>query len=155
MPTSDWTYRSIPFDASLIPDKAIGFIYKITNDEGKAYIGKKLLYFKKTSVKTLYRKLKKGETGKGAKFKKKTVSQVQSDWPTYWSSSERLVADVKLRGEDAFTREILFFCSSKGGMGYWEAQMQMDLRVLENQDKWYNGIVSCRIHWRHITEKIE
>lgn len=155
MTKSDWTYNGLQFDASLIPDKAIGFIYKITHDSGKAYIGKKLLFFKKTSVKTLYRKLKRGETGKGTKYKKKTHCQVQSDWPTYWSSSERLVADVELYGTDKFTREILFFCSSKGGLGYWEAQLQMDLRVLENQDKWYNGIVSCRVHWKHITEKIK
>ena len=152
---SDWVYKDLPFDETLIPETAFGFVYQITRiSDGKSYIGKKLLWFKKTSYRVMYRKLKKGQTGKGDKYKKKIVTLVPSDWRTYWSSSERLVSDVLELGEDAFKREILFFCSSKGGMSYWEAQVQMDHRVLEDQDMWYNGIIGLRVHWRHITPKL-
>jgi len=145
---SEWVYHDAPFNETLIPENALGFIYKITClENGKAYLGKKLLFFKKTSVKTLKRK-------NGAKYKKKTKTLVQSDWPTYWSSSEKLVQLVKELGEDKFTREILFFCSTKGGMSYWEAKEQMLSEVLENQDKYFNGIINCRINHRHITPKI-
>lgn len=149
MTNPEWIYRGATFDVSLIPSGALGFIYKITRlADGKAYIGKKLLFFRKTSVKTLKRK-------NGNKYKKKTISLIPSDWPTYWSSSERLIEDVNKLGADKFEREILFFCSSKGGLGYFEAQLQMDLRVLEKQNMYYNGIVSCRVHFKHVTPKIE
>jgi hypothetical protein len=148
-----WIYNDLPFNDSLIPETALGFIYKISRiSDGKAYIGRKLIYFKKTSVKTLYRKLKKGETGKGQKYKKKTTILVHSDWREYWGSSERLIADIELLGIDNFKREILFFCKSKGELSYTEARTQMDLRVLENLDRFYNRQIMCRINWVHVAK---
>lgn len=148
-----WIYNDLPFDDSLIPETALGFIYKISRiSDGKAYIGRKLIYFKKTSVKTLYRKLKKGETGKGQKYKKKTTSLVHSDWREYWGSSERLMTDIELLGINSFKREILFFCKSKGELSYTEARTQMDMRVLEHQDRFYNGQIMVRVHHSHIAK---
>ena len=93
-----WLYNGVILDSIMIPEKAIGFIYKITHLESeKAYIGKKLLYFKKSSLKTLKRK-------NGEKYKKKTSSQVPSDWETYWGSSERLLKDIEVLGADKFKR---------------------------------------------------
>lgn len=131
-----------------MPERAIGFVYKIENlKTGKVYIGKKLLFFSKTSQKTVLLK-------NGTKKKKKIKSLVPSDWPTYWGSSEKVLADIAQYGVENFRREILFFCENKGSMGYWEAQLQMDLRVLENQDKYYNGIVNCRVAHSHIKPKL-
>ena len=145
----EWQYKNKPLLDTDIPDKAFGFVYLITNLETtRAYIGKKLLWFKKTSMKTVILK-------NGTKKKKKVSSLVPSDWKTYWSSSPNLIADIKLLGEDKFKREILFFCSSKGSMSYYEARAQFDNRVLENQDKWYNGISGCRIHHSHIKPILE
>ena len=150
---TDWLLEGKPFDESLIPEGALGFIYKITRiSDGKAYIGRKLIYFRKTSVKTLYRKLKKGETGKGEKYKKKTTTLVHSDWREYWGSSERLLADIEKLGVENFMREILCFCYTKGELSYIEARTQMDHRVLENQDQWYNGQIQCRIHHTHVAK---
>lgn len=127
-----------------IDDKYTGFVYMITNTvTDKKYIGKKLTKFSKTNIKTV--KLKNG-----TKKKKKIRSKVDSDWKTYWSSSKEVIEDVKTLGEDKFKREILMFCLSKGTASYFEAKFQMQNEVLEYPDKWYNGIVNCRVHRSHI-----
>ena len=98
------------------------------------YIGLKQTQFSKT---------------KQVKGKKKRV-KVESDWRDYWSSSEELKKDVLALGEDIFTREIIYWCKLKSHANYLEAREQMDKRVLENPDKYYNGIVNCRVSRNHI-----
>lgn len=137
-----WYYKGEPVEQ--IDDKYTGFVYLITNlATDKKYIGKKLTKFSKTNIKTV--KLKNG-----TKKKKKIRSKVDSDWKTYWSSSKEVIEDVKTLGEDKFKREILMFCLSKGTASYFEAKFQMQNEVLEHPDKWYNGIVNCRVHRSHI-----
>lgn len=137
-----WTYKGEPVEE--IDEKYTGFVYIITNlVTGKAYIGKKLSKFSKTSVKTVTLK-------NGTKKKKKIRSKIDSDWKTYWSSSKEVQDDVKALGEDKFKREILMFCLSKGTASYFEAKLQMQNEVLEHPDMWYNGIVNCRVHRSHI-----
>jgi len=46
--------------------------------------------------------------------------------------------------EDKFTREILYFCPSRGVASYLEAQEQFERKVLET-DEYYNGIINVRI----------
>jgi hypothetical protein len=137
-----WTYKGEPVEE--IDEKYTGFVYLITNTvSGKAYIGKKLSKFSKTNIKTVTLK-------NGTKKKKKIRSKIASDWKTYWSSSKEVIEDVKTLGEDKFKREILMFCLSKGTASYFEAKFQMQNEVLEYPDKWYNGIVNCRVHRSHI-----
>ena len=137
-----WIYKGEPVEE--IEEKYTGFVYIITNlVTGKAYIGKKLSKFSKTTTKTVTLK-------NGNKKKKKIRSKIESDWKTYWSSSKEVQDDVKALGEDKFTREILMFCLSKGTASYFEAKYQMQNEVLEYPDKWYNGIVNCRVHRSHI-----
>ena len=141
-----WIYKGEPVEE--IDEKYTGFVYIITNlVSGKAYIGKKLSKFSKTTTKTVTLK-------NGNKKKKKIRSKVDSDWKTYWSSSKEVQDDVKALGEDKFTREILMFCLSKGTASYFEAKYQMQNEVLENPDKWYNGIVNCRVHRSHIKYEV-
>ena len=59
-------------------------------------------------------------------------------------SSERLIADVEKHGEDKFTREILYYCPSRGVASYLEAKEQFERKVLEVDD-YYNGIINVRI----------
>jgi hypothetical protein len=125
-----WTYQGNIVEE--IPENKIGFVYLITNiTTGQKYIGKKLAQFKRT------RPPLKGKT-------RKRKSTVESDWREYWGSSERLQADVAALGPDKFTREILYYCTSKAEMSYIEAREQFDRRVLES-DEYYNGIINCRI----------
>lgn len=143
---SNWSYKGNEIlDESQFHPKALAFVYRIVRkSDGKMYIGKKLCYFKKTSIKTIV-------NAKGVKKKKKTLTLVPSDWKTYWSSSPELQKDVALLGETAFTREILCWCQNKGSANYLEARYQMDNRVLElSRDKTYNGIINLRCHWTHV-----
>src|SRR6056300_91206 len=119
-----WTYQNKPLDS--IPEEDEGFVYLITNTQtGQKYIGKKLAKFK-TTKKPL----------KGRKNKRRGTKE--SDWKTYWGSSERLIADVEKHGEEQFTRKILYYCPSRGVASYLEAREQFDRKVLEVDD-YYNG----------------
>ena len=125
-----WTYQNQIVEE--IPEGYIGFVYLITNlTTGQKYIGKKLAQFKRTKPPLKGKKLKRRST-------------VESDWRDYWSSSDRLQADVQALGPEKFTREILYYCKSKAEMGYLEAREQFERRVLETDD-YYNGIINVRV----------
>ena len=140
-----WIYKGSIVNE--LPEDCVGFVYNITNlISGRQYIGKKLAKFSKTTYKTV--KLKNG-----TKKKKKIRSKIDSDWQTYWSSSDELKKDISSLGQDKFTREILFYCKSKSECTYIEARTQFERKVLESDD-YYNGQISCRIHQSHIKGKI-
>lgn len=125
-----WTYQGKPVDK--IPEEYEGFVYLITNlTNGRKYIGKKLAKFK-TSKPPL-----KGKKNRRRGYK-------ESDWQDYWGSSDKLQADVKALGEENFSREILYFCTSRAEMSYLEAREQFDRRVLETEE-YYNGIINVRV----------
>ena len=125
-----WTYRGK--EITEIPDEYEGFVYLITNlTNNQKYIGKKLAKFKTTKPPL------KGKKNKRRGYK-------ESDWRTYYGSSDRLNADVAALGEENFTREILYLCKGRGEMSYIEAREQFDRRVLETDD-YYNGIINVRV----------
>tara|TARA_B100001059_G_scaffold201354_1_gene208645 strand:+ start:354 stop:782 length:429 start_codon:yes stop_codon:yes gene_type:complete len=127
---SQWTYKGNPVDD--LPEDCEGFVYLITNlTNEQKYIGKKLARFKVTRPPL-----------KGRKNKRR--SSKESDWRTYWGSSDHLNADVKELGEDKFTREILYYCQSRGMLSYLEAKEQFDRAVLLS-DEYYNGIINVRV----------
>ena len=130
-----------------LPEDCVGFVYLIScNTSGRLYIGKKLAKFSKTTYKTVTLK-------NGKKKKKKLRSKIESDWQTYWSSSDELKKDIESLGQENFTREILHYCKSKSECTYIEARTQFERKVLES-DEYYNGQISCRIHQSHIKGKI-
>jgi len=125
-----WTYKGEPINE--LPSDCEGFVYLITNlTNNKKYIGKKLAKFKKTRPPL-----------KGKKNRRR--EKVESDWQQYWGSSDQLQADVKQLGEENFSREILYFCASRGLMSYLEAKEQFDRQVLFT-DEYYNGIINLRV----------
>ena len=125
-----WLYNNEPI--AELPKDTVGFVYLITNlQSNKKYIGKKLAQFKKTRPPL-----------KGKKNKRRT--KVESDWQTYWGSSDQLKADVAELGTKNFTREILYFCNSRGMLSYLEAKEQFDREVLLSTE-YYNGIINCRV----------
>jgi len=128
-----WLYENKEVDKTQLM-VYIGYVYKITNlTNGKMYIGKKLLKFKRT-------KMVKGK-------KKKYV--VDSDWETYYGSNLELQQDVQALGTNKFKREILALCKTKGECSYIEALYQFQERVLERDD-YYNAWISCRIRRSHL-----
>jgi len=125
-----WTYQNKPVDE--LPEDCEGFVYIITNlTNNKKYIGKKLARFKVTRPPL-----------KGKKNKRRSTKE--SDWRTYWGSSEHLLSDVQELGEENFTREVLHYCQSKGMLSYLEAKEQFDREVLLT-DEYYNGIINVRV----------
>ena len=133
-----WRYQNVLVEE--IPEKAKSFVYRITNlQTGRAYIGFKLFYFAKF---------------KYIKGKRKRVYE-ESDWRTYWSSSEEVKSDVLKLGLSNFNREILYFCPNKAVGKYLELKEQMDNRVLERPDLFYNSIVNARINRNHIKEFVK
>jgi hypothetical protein len=139
-----WTYQNSI--VTVLPEDCVGFVYIITNlISGRKYIGKKLAKFSKTTYKTV--KLKNG-----TKKKKKIRSKIDSDWQEYYGSSPNLQTDIDTIGKENFSREILFYCTSKAECSYVEAREQFTRKVLESDD-YYNGHIQVRVHGSHIIKK--
>jgi len=126
----EWTYKGQT--VSDLPEGTEAFVYLITNlTNNRKYVGKKLAKFRKTKPPL-----------KGRKNKRR--STIESDWREYWGSNDHLKEDVVQLGPDNFTREILYFCPSRGVASYLEAREQFERRVLETDD-YYNGIINVRV----------
>lgn len=123
-----------------LPQGCEAFVYLITNKtNGMMYVGKKLAKFKVTKAPL-----------KGKKNKRRSTKE--SDWREYWGSSDRLKYDIEQLGPENFTREILYFCPSRGIASYLEAREQFERRVLETDD-YYNGIINVRIGGSNILKE--
>ena len=84
-----WLYEGKPFTTDDIGDQ-FGFVYRITNlQTGKQYIGRKYFYQK--------RKPRGG--------KRRVTSE--SNWKSYYGSSDELKQDIKRDVKGNFRREIL------------------------------------------------
>lgn len=133
---SIWLWNQAPISQDQIDKKYKAFVYLITNKiNKKRYIGFKTL----VSPKSTY-----------VNHKKKKI-EVNSDWETYWSSSEQLVQDVIRYGTGNFIREIVCFTTNKSVGKYYEAKMQFERNVVEqNADLYYNGIINLRLNHNSI-----
>jgi hypothetical protein len=112
-----------------------GFVYCLTETStGKKYIGKKFFWKPKILPVTKTRKRRKR-------------TRVQSDWRTYYGSSEK-VKTLYEGGQD-FRRDVLRLCRTKGECSYYEAKLQFEYDVLLS-DEYYNEFIGCKIHAKHI-----
>ena len=139
-----WLLEGKPYDPKFedIPPEYEGFVYRITDTEtGEKYIGQKR-----------FRKTKTLPITKTRKRRKKTL--VESDWRSYFSSSEVIKENVAQGHSGRYTREILKFGYSKGDLNYLEMFWQIQLNVLFRDD-YLNGIINARIHRKHITERLK
>jgi serine/threonine protein kinase len=131
-----WLRNDEEFTSDMIGDY-VGFVYIITDlTNNKKYVGKKLFESKRTLPPL------KGKT------RKRKVTK-ESDWMTYYGSSEELMSLVEANGGESFKREILHLCQSRGEMSYLEAKEQFDRGVLLSDD-YYNGIINLKCHRTHV-----
>lgn len=128
-----WIYKDEPFTSEDIGED-IGFVYLLTDPNGKKYVGKKLFVSK--------RKLPplKGKTRRRTKIS-------ESDWKTYYGSSEEVQSLVE--SNIPFKREILHLCKTKGELSYMELKEQVEREVLLRSD-YFNGIIQVKIHASHV-----
>ena len=140
-----WLYQTQLVE--ILPEDCIGFVYLITNNlTGRKYIGKKLAKFSRTTYRVVKQK-------NGKKKRKKIRTKVDSDCREYYGSSPELTADITKLVTQNFSREILYYCTSKAACSYIEAREQFSRRVLESTD-YYNGHIQVRVHGSHILNKI-
>jgi hypothetical protein len=137
---SQWYYRGEIFNPAYEDlEEWVGFVYIITEKEtGMKYVGKKFFHKKKTLPVTKTRKRRKH-------------LRVESDWRDYHGSSVTVQTLLEEKGEDAFDREILQLCKTKGDCAYYETKEQFDREVLFRDD-YYNGIINCRISRKHLSQ---
>jgi len=134
-----WIYKDKIFDPNESINDYHGFVYCITEvDTGKKYIGKKFFWRSKILPVT-----------KTRKRRKKLL--VESDWKTYYGSSDTLKERVMEGGETNYVREIIRLCKTKGDCSYHEARLQFANDVLLD-DTYYNNFIGCKIHSRHLTK---
>lgn len=138
-----WHYEGKIFDPEYESlEEWTGFVYVITEIEsGMKYVGKKFFHKKKTLPVTKSRKRRKH-------------MRVESDWKDYFGSSETVKLLLEQKGADAFKREIIRLCKTKGDCSYYEAKEQFDREVLLN-DEYYNGIINCRISRKHLSSNVD
>lgn len=134
-----WIYNGSLFDSDAIGDN-YGFVYCITDlSANKKYIGKKFFWASKT----------KQVKGKKKKYK------AESDWKTYYGSSEEVKQMVAEKGPHNFKREILHLCKTKGTCNYMELREQVIRDVLLKPNEYYNAFVGARINRSHVKSLIE
>ena len=135
-----WHYQNAPFEPTEEElSQWQGFVYMITErSSDKKYIGKKFFWSRRRLPPL------KGKTRKRIKIS-------ESDWKTYYGSSEDLKTLVEERGVDNYYREILRLCKTKGECSYYEAKEQFERDVLLKDD-YYNEFIGCKIHSKHIAK---
>lgn len=130
-----WLYKNEPFVSEDIGEY-IGFVYIITDNNDKKYVGKKL-----------FKSRRKAPPLKG-KTRKRTIIK-ESDWKTYYGSSEEVKTLVESGA--SFRREILHLCKTKGELSYMELKEQVERKVLLRDD-YYNAIIQVKIHASHVKD---
>jgi len=135
----NWTYEGEIFDPTYEElEEWVGFVYVITEkNTDMKYVGKKFFHRKKTLPITKTRKRRKH-------------TRVESDWKTYFGSSVKVQQLLEEHGAEAFDREIIRLCETKGDCAYYETNEQFDREVLLQPD-YYNGIINCRINRSHLS----
>tara|TARA_B100000927_G_scaffold8148_1_gene6616 strand:- start:4156 stop:4566 length:411 start_codon:yes stop_codon:yes gene_type:complete len=130
-----WYYNDEIFNST--PEDYQGFVYEIVElDTGRKYIGKKNFWKPKTLPITKTRR-------------RRVRTRTESDWKSYFGSSEKVNSLVESKGNEGFRKVILRLCKTKGEMSYFETKLQFDNDVLFN-DNYYNEFIGCKIHAKHL-----
>ena len=139
---SEWTFNNKPFDSDVIKDY-VGFVYEVydTQTEMK-YIGMKKFWSRVTRPPLKSRKNKRR-------------SLKESDWKSYYGSSEVVKELVENTGEWRFDRKIIRLCKTSGEMSYYEMKEQLDNDVLLKPKEYHNAFVGGKIHRRHLNHLID
>lgn len=128
---SKWLYKNKVIDS--VPEGFYGFIYRITDDKGRVYYGKKAFTHNKK------RKLTKKEQV-GTRKRVERI-QIDSKWMDYYGSSKTLLEYISINGNKNFKREILQLCINRTDLAYYEAKILFQEEVLFRADCWNSNIL--------------
>lgn len=130
-----WTFDGKEFTSEDIGD-SYGFVYVITTPEGQKYIGRKYFW----SIRKARGKSRRQRS--------------ESDWKTYYGSSDLLKSKIKDSDKSLFKREIISLHNTKGRVNYEEVREQFAHEVLERDD-YINDNINGKWHRspEHITSK--
>jgi hypothetical protein len=141
-----WYLGDKEVSEDLIPENAVGFVYKIIHiPSGKFYIGKKSLESIRT-VKIGKRELikikeERKAAGIGGRASLKKKVRKTSDWETYYSSNEWINEQVKEGKQEEFKRKIIQFCNSKKSLSYYEVYWMFKYDVLSDENSLNGNIL--------------
>ena len=131
------TNGEIISNISDFPDNTFGFVYRVVHKPtGKAYIGKKVLYFQR-KVKLTQKDLKmyEGVVGRKPSYK---LAIKESNWKDYWGSNKLLKEVMDLEPIDNFERHIIKTAPNKKLLTYYETKYQFVYQVLEKPNEYFN-----------------
>lgn len=150
-----WYYKGkVISSLQNIPKGAEHFVYIITDENGKMYIGKKQILSKRYQEvsKAVYDKLKKeGKEVKRTKNKTKSkkgkivwrykkLIEKENGWLNYTGSCKPLNEAIK-KGLK-IKKEILYFCKTKKQATYYELKEQICTGVIESDNFWNENVMS-------------
>jgi hypothetical protein len=123
-------------------DDYYGYVYLTTNMlTGEAYIGKKI--FKNSTNKKLGKKeIAALPTKRGRVTSKKKII-IESNWKTYYGSSDEVKEWVKNVPKDKLLRVVLRLCKSSKELTYYETKYLFQYNVLED-NRYVNGNILGR-----------
>lgn len=133
-----WNYKGKEINNP--PENCYGFVYKITDNNGNVYFGKKAFTHKKKTK--LNKKAKLLPENKGKRI---SISQKDSGWLSYYGSCIPLKAHLKSLSKKEFQkiqREIICFCKTKQDLTYREVEVLIKENVLFRKDCWNSNILS-------------
>lgn len=151
----NWTYKNKDVSTLTdIPDEVEHFVYLITDEKGRKYVGKKQIMSNRNVEvsESVYRKLKKegkpvtktknkAKSKKGSivwRYKKKIAKE--NSWLNYTGSCVPLNKEIK-KGLK-YKKEILYFCRTKKQATYYELKEQFGRSVIENDLYWNENILN-------------
>ena len=127
-------------DVNQMPEGAIGFIYRIFDENGKEYIGQKSLFSKR---KKKFGKKKIAEITDKRKKKYEYIIK-ESNWLSYTGSNKEL--NEKIEDGLKYTKHILQFCFNKKQLTYFETKFLMLYGTIEPGNNSYNGNIQGRFY---------
>lgn len=129
-----WYYQKKCLESP--PEGYYGFIYKITDNIGRVYFGKKA--FEHSKKKILSKKARK------ISGTKKRIERTKTDsgWLDYWGSSKPFLEYLEETGfYNLCKREIIKLCKDKASLSFHEMKVLVEEQVLFRDDCW-NGNIS-------------
>lgn len=132
----DWGHWVAPNGVVELPADSFGFVYKITEkNSGKYYVGCKQV------KKRIKRKPLQGK-------KRKRISEVESDWRDYCSSSGVISEDIK-NNKSNYIFEIISFHESKSLLKYHEASYLIKNDCFFDKNC-HNQMFNLRVNCKHL-----